>query len=132
VRTLCFVSLNEPSADEPAPGCLRLVLQAPLWGPQRAWVRIDGVPVPTTPRENLIPIAPGHHTIEIDDAMRPVTSGTFEVLPGGTTNLWFAPGFSRFDLGGLGPEPQRTRGPRFLLLVAVIIVVGLLFELLVR
>ena len=126
------MTLHDQGADAPQLGSLRLVLQAPLWRPQRAWVRIDGVPVPTTPGENLIPVTPGLHTIEVAEAWRPPTTGSFEATASETVSLWFAPGFSRLELGGLGPEPQRTRGPRFLLVVAVIILVGLLVELFLR
>ena len=125
------MTLHDPGAGAGAPelGHLRLVLQDPLWGTLRLWVRIDDRPVPTTPGENLLPLTPGPHTIEIDDVWRPRTSGAFEVAPGETSSLYFAPGFGRFEMGGLGPEPQRTRGVRVLTLIGVVMIVWMLVQL---
>jgi hypothetical protein len=111
---------------------LRLVLQPPMWGNTRLWVRVDDVPVPTETGENLVPVTPGRHSIEITDARHPSWRSEFEVGDGDTVSLYFAPPFRRGDTGSLEAMPQPFRGPGFLAVVAALIVLGLVVQFFLR
>lgn len=129
------VAVTDPVADAlavPATAQLRLTLQQGMVGRTKRgpWVRIDDVPVPTTPGVNVLPVTAGRHTVSIVSAAQigATTVAEFDVAVGGTAELWYAAPFARYSAGRIGPEPQPDESRRFLGLVGVIMAAGVIYE----
>ena len=124
--------MSEPTWPPPATARLHLTLQEGMLGaPRRGpWVRVDDTPVPTTRGENVIEVTPGHHTISIVSAAQIAgrTEGDFLAADGEAVHLWYSPPFSRFSTGRIGPEPQPDESRRFLALVGLVMVAGVVVE----
>ena len=129
------VAVTDPWADAlavPATAQLRLTLQEGMLGRTKRgpWVRIDDVPVPTSPGVNVLPVTPGRHTVSIVSAHQigATTVTEFDVADGGTAELWYAAPFARYSAGRIGPEPQPDESKRLLGLVGVIMAAGIVYE----
>ena len=118
--------------SEPPTATLRLTLQEGMFGRSKRgpWVRVDDVPVPTNPGDNIVPVTAGHHTVSVVSAAQvaATTEAAFEVAPYETVHLWYAPPFARYSAGRIGPEPQPDESRRFLLLVGVVMAGGVVYE----
>jgi hypothetical protein len=120
--------------DEPPAGTghLRLTVQSTLLGRQALGVRarVDGVPVPVQHGENVIPVPAGTHRVEASTLL---TGGSgdvsveVDVPAGGEVALWYAPSFNQAIAGRIGDRPQRPAGTWFVVLVALILMVGMAY-----
>ncbi|GAB3249717.1 hypothetical protein [Nocardioides dilutus] len=120
--------------DEPPAGTghLRLTVQPTLLGRPGLGVtaRVDGEPVRVQHGENVIPLAAGRHRVEASTFL---TGGSGDVTievdvpAGGQVALWYAPSFVRAVSGRIGDRPQRPAGTWFVVLVALILVVGMAY-----
>lgn len=124
--------MSEAFWEEPATAWVHLTLQQGMFARARRgpWVRIDGEPVATAPGDNVIPVTAGRHALSVVSERRlssPVTTHV-EVGVGETARLFYTPPFSRLSSGNLGPEPQPFEAHRYLGLVALVIVVGMVFQ----
>ena len=123
--------------DEPPGGTghLRLTVQSTLLGRPASGVRarVNGEPVPVQHGENLIPLPAGLHRLEASTFL---TGGSgdvsieVDVPAGGELALWYAPSFNQGISGRIGYRPQPPAGTWFVVLLAVILVVGLGYTLL--
>jgi hypothetical protein len=115
-------------------GRLRLTVQPTLLRRAALGVqaRVDGVPVPVQHGENVIPLPAGVHRIAVSTLL---TGGSgdvsieVDVPAGGESALWYAPSFNQAISGRIGDRPQRPAGTWFVVLVAVILVVGVAYTL---
>jgi hypothetical protein len=120
--------------DEPPAGTghLRLTVQSTLVGRQALGVhaRVDGVPVPVQHGENVIPVPAGTHRVEASTLL---TGGSgdvsveVDVPAGGEVALWYAPSFNQAIAGRIGDRPRRPAGTWFVVLVALILMVGMAY-----
>lgn len=105
-----------PSADfGPNPGYIVMTLQGNVMTssmivPQ---IRVDGWPVPSQYGQNLIPVAPGVHSVyvsaqwmrEYGQASLPV-----EVRPGEHVQVFYRAPMHQFTTGSIGFIPQKAKG----------------------
>ena len=124
--------MSEPPAGT---GHLRLTVQNTLLGKPALGVRarVDDEPVTIRAGENLIALDAGRHKVEMSTLLvggSGDASAEVDVPAHGQAALWYAPPFNRAIAGRLGDRPQRPAGTWFLLLVAAIIVLGMLYTLL--
>jgi hypothetical protein len=120
--------------DEPPAGTghLRLTVQPTLLGRAALGVRarVDGEPVSVKHGENVIPLPAGRRRVEASTLL---TGGSgdvsieVDVPAGGELALWYAPSFNQAIAGRIGHRPQRPAGTWFVVLVAVILVVGMAY-----
>ena len=122
---------NEPPAGI---GHLRLIVQPTLLRRAALGVeaRVDGVPVSVRRGDNVISLPSGRHRVEASTLL---TGGSGDVsievdVPAdGEIALWYAPSFNQAISGRIGDRPQRPAGAWFVVLVAVILVVGMAYTL---
>lgn len=115
----------------PPPAFLRLHVQSnPMITLLRPRVLIDGYPIPVRNGDNVLPIIPGPHQLEVyaqwlwryGNAER-----RLDLVSGQTVELWYAPPVLTFLRGALGETKQRHPGKAvFLSALLLMLVVGLL------
>lgn len=110
-------------------GWLRLTVQHGLLtrGKVAPDLWVDGTRVPASTGENLVPLPPGLHRVEVRPPLHLGRARTeVEVVQGQVTPLYYAPPLARTDVGRFGPVPVQPQGRLFLAMVGVALVVGLL------
>lgn len=121
---------GDPQPD----GLIRLNVRPPTLGSGRhvPWVHVDGVRVPVSVGDNLVPVAAGSHRVQAAPRWDPARVRSLDVVvgQGATVPVFYADPHSRFFGGSLGTRRRQDWVLRGFQVGGVLSLLAILMELL--